>query len=505
MQLPDSTVTKYQYEILGTEGSTHRISEVDEPDNRILRNTYDAAGRVVQQISTTGFNGITLASTATFDYSVFGQTTFRDANNNPTIYQYDANGRITQTTDPLVRTIMQVWYNNTGNGAYPNSLQQITDKRGLITTYQYDAQGNITNTQISGDLVGDGSSKTATTTATYNSLNLPLTVTDASGITTSYSYSDPSPNHKYLPTQIATSKSGTTLRTDLLTYIDQGSSAVFSNGLLATKTVASGSPDQAVTTYSYNSAGFLTQQTAQTGTADPNVVTNFTYTPRGELATVTDGDGRSTTYTYDGMSRPLTKVVKDENGNILGTWTMAYDGNGDLSQTSGPQTSPANIVQRYYDGAGNLAEEIAARSQASQNGAGVVPSPTYAITDYVYDFAGNPVWEMDPLGNETTMSYDADNQLVAKSTYQGSSSGSAPLRTESYTYEPGGKAATYTNPLGGLTRYLYTSTGQPRDQQNPDGSELKWTYYTDGRLNQEIMRNGSAWTTVYDDVLLIAH
>jgi len=120
------------------------------------------------------------------------------------------------------------------------------------------------------------------------------------------------------------------LRTDLLTYTARSDANGFSKGLLETKTVASGSPDQAVTTYDYNSAGLVTRQTARTGTSDPDVVTNFTYTTRGELDTATDADGRLTKYTYDAMSRPLTKVVKDEQGNILGSWTTTYTETGEV-------------------------------------------------------------------------------------------------------------------------------------------------------------------------------
>lgn len=97
---------------------------------------------------------------------------------------------------------------------------------------------------------------------------------------------------------------------------------------------------------------FVTQQTVQTGTADPDVVTNFTYTNRGELWTATDADGRSTKYTYDGMSRPLTKVVKDEHGATLGTWTTTYTGAGDVDTVVGPRTGTTDSVKRTYDSAG---------------------------------------------------------------------------------------------------------------------------------------------------------
>jgi RHS repeat-associated protein len=493
VELPDSSVVSYQYEAYSDSYSDHRIAQVTKPDNRILQNTYDELGRVLQQSATVGniVSGI-LPVTATFDYSVPGQTTAKDANNNSTVYQYNANNLITKITDPLGHSITQTWYTATGAGAYINSLQSVTDKRGLVTNYQYDAQGNNTETDVIGNLTGDLTAGTATAKSTYNSLNLPLTVTNGSGITTSYTYD---PIYKYLPATSATSigVNSPPSRIDNISY----TSTAYAKGLLASKTVAVGSPDATTTSYSYDPAGFLLQQVSHTGTGDPDVVTNFTYNTHGELVTATDGDGRTTTYAYDGkngdgMSRPISKVVTDENGNIIGSWTLSYDGNGDLSTTTGPRTAPAiNTVQRTYDGAGNLEEEVVALSHAKPDGSGVTPRD-YAITDYGYDFANNLVMEVDPNGNETTMTYDPNGQMLSKET--------AGLRTESYTYEPGGNVATYTNPLGGVTNYYYTDTGQLSEQDNPDGSVLKWRYQTDSRLQQEILRNGSVWTTTYDDV-----
>jgi len=486
--LSHGAVFQYQYVQFG-----HLLAQVTKPGNQILKNIYDDRGRVIQQFATVDqANPTSLVLNATFDYnSVSNQTTIRDAYNNPTVYQYTSGGLITNITDPLGQSISQVWYNDTNSatGAYANSLQSITDQRGLVTTYKYDAQGNTVETKITGDLDGDQSTtESATTTAVYNSRNLPTTVTDASGIITTFSYTDS--NYLYLPTQIVTSKNNTTLRTDKLEYTAQTGSA-FSKGLLSRKTVALGSPDQAVTEYAYSPAGFMTQQTSYTGTSDPNVVTTFAYNARGELTTATDADGRSTTYTYDGMSRPLTRVVKDETGSTLGSWTMTYTGNGELSQTTGPRSAPANSTQRTYDGAGRLMEEDVARSLAKADGSGVTTAPV-AATDYVHDFFGNLVLMIDPLGNETTMSYDAIGQLRTKAT--------ANLRTESFQYEPGGKVSRYTNPLGGVTNSYYTATGQLRRQENPDGSVLESRYYTDGRLQKQILRNGSYWTTVYNDI-----
>jgi RHS repeat-associated protein len=493
VQMSDGQNYSYQYGADATGASNHLIIEENKPDGRILQNVYDSSGRVVQQYSTVG-QGLIPVVSATFDYSVPGQTTVKDALGNPTVYQYSGT-LITQITDPLGQKITQTWFtsSNPVTGAYQNSLQRVTDKRGLVTTYLYDGFGNISQTEITGDLEGNGGSETVVTTATFNRLDEPVSVTDASGITTTYSYGDG--NYPYLPTQIVTSKGGVTIRSDQLTYTAQRDAVnpmtLFSAGLLAQKTTASGSPYQAITQYAYNTAGFLIQKTDRTGTSDPDVITTFTYSARGELASVTDGDGRSTSYTYDPMSRPLTKVVTDETGKVLAAWTTTYDGSGEPNQVVGPRTAPASSVQWIYDGAGRVQQETDSRMQVTSNGGGVTGASA-ATTTNVHDAFGNLVSQTDPMGNVTTFTHDANGQLLSRTT--------AGLRTESFQYEPGGNVSSYTNPLGGVTLKSYTTTGKLCRQQNPNGSVMQWLYYVDGRPQEEILRNGSYWLVTYNDI-----
>ncbi|MBW8780720.1 MAG: hypothetical protein JF599_02365 [Verrucomicrobia bacterium] len=506
VQLPDGATIAYQYGTDSTGASNHLITQETKPDGRILQNTYDSLSRVTQQKATADVTQPTVpVVNATFDYSVANQTTVKDAYNNATVYHY-AGSMITSIVDPLNHTTTKTWYatTNSSTGAYLNSLQSETDARGLVTTYKYDAQGNIIETKLTGDLDGDPSTttETATTTAVYNTLNLPTSVTDASGITTTFTYGDA--NYPYQPTQIVTSKAGTTLRTDQLDYTlrtatDANNVTTFAKGLLLRKTVALGSVDQAVIEYDYNSTGFLTTETRYTGTTDSNGVTTFTPTSRREILTATDGDGRSTTYTYDAMSRPLTRTVKDETNAVLGVSTTSYTANGEVYQTTGMRTGPADTVTRTYDTMGRPQQEVATRSEAKSDGSGV-QAATSATTSYIHDLFGNLTQVTDPRGNATGFDYDAVGQLLHKKAYSGATTTGTPLRTEGYTYEPGGKVQAYTNPLGGMTTLYYTFTGKPRRQENPDGSVLEWRYYTDGRLQKEILRNGSYWLTAYDDV-----
>jgi hypothetical protein len=77
--------------------------------------------------------------------------------------------------------------------------------------------------------------------------------------------------------------------------------------------------------------------------------------------------------------------------------------------------------------------------------------------------------------------------------------GSTLLSTEGFSYEVGGLVQSYTNALGGVTTIHYTSTGQPEFRQNADGSTNGWTYFLDGRIQNEFQGNGADWQTTYND------
>jgi RHS repeat-associated protein len=479
------------------------IVKVTKPDGRVLENTYDTFRRVIAQKATVGVAGA-LVTNATFDYTVPNQTTVKDAFNYTTIYTH-ANGHVTSILDPKGNHTTKTWYSDTNLalGTLARALASVTDARGLLTEYKYDAQGNVVETKITGDLDGDPATlETNLTTALYNSLDLPVSTTDASGLTTEFLYEDT--DYPTLPTTLTTKKAGVTLRIDKLEYTEKSSGAITSRGLLRKITRAFGTAYEAVTLYDYDATGFRISETHPTGTADPDVVVTYAPTARREVLSSTDAEGRSTFYTYDGQSRPLIQTVKAEDGSTLAVSSTTYNANGEPSRVDGPRSAPEDWVEHDYDGAGRPKEDRLYRTQAKADGSGVsAPSApdTYAKVTYQHDYFGNLTRTVDPRGNATAFIYDEIGQLLTRKAFAGTDTvNGTPLRTESFTYEPGGKVATYTNPLGGLTTTFYTAAGQPRRQENPDGSVQEWRYLPDGRLYREFLRDQSYWQTTYDDV-----
>jgi YD repeat-containing protein len=155
-----------------------------------------------------------------------------------------------------------------------------------------------------------------------------------------------------------------------------------------------------VTTNVYDALGRPTQVINAAVQAAP--LLQQAYTPNGKLASLTDANGNTTNFAYDGFDRPSTTTYPggstetftyDPNGNVLtrktranATITFSYDTLNRLAIKAPP--SPASVVGYRYDLMGRLIS-------ASTGGAAIaVVPPTgnsvqYA-TSYGYDALNRP-------------------------------------------------------------------------------------------------------------------
>lgn len=517
--LPDATGIGYDYEHATKTVnnkpeiySKHLIIRERKPEGRILENAYDASRRVTQQKATVGTNMVPVVN-ATFTYThtqnadktITGNTKVKDAYNRETTYEY-VSSQITKITDPLNQVISQQWYaaNDNSPGAYPRSLKQRVDKRGLISNFVYDTSGNLVTQTQNGDLTGDSVSDTATTTHTYNALNLPTLSIDPVGNRIATFYEDAT--HPRLPTRIEKRSSNNTLISQTVNeYYDVVSGNKQARGLLKKVKVAQGSPDEAVTEWTHDARGFPLTMTQFTGTGDTNVVTNFVYNGRGEEIERRDAASRKIISAYDDIGRKVWEERRNEAGALLGWQYNYFNGNGELEWSDGPRYNPEDYIWHKYDGAGRPKEEIRWRSVAKADGSGVeasVGDNLYATTFFTHNLFGDLTEIRDPRGNSTVMTYDDIGQLLTRKFYEGGSNGTL-LAQETFTREPGGEVANYTNPLGGLTKKFYTVAGQLRRQENPDGTILEWRYQLDGRVTREPVNHNTYYDIAYDDVARI--
>ena len=526
--LPDQSQINYVYQhktqavtnnlvVTQVPYSTHLIVQEIKPERREVDNQYDSQRRVTNQLATVG-QDLALIRSASFAYNnnfvltnaltntITGSTIVTDVNGNPSRYDY-STGLMTNIVDQLQQTVQQVWYpNNATAPGYPRSLWKSKDKRGLWTVFQYDSSGNITNKTLIGDLTGAGNTnELAVTTASYNTNNLLLQITDPATNTTQYVYD---PVFAFLPQQMIQLSGGIPVSTNWMIYgnvtnvLVNGTLTVTNSafGLMQRLVRAYGTADAATNDFIYDGRGTVVQEIKYTGTSDPNLVLNDVYDNGNQLVQQTDAANRSKQYFHDPLNRPIGKESYDEAGNIVEWNYNYYNDNGDLVWEDGPRFNPEDYIWHDYDGAGRQIQAIHWRSRAKADGSGVEAETgdnLYATTFYFYDTFGNATNVIDPRQNRVAMRYDAIGQMQQKLYYN---TNNTLLRTEGYSYEPGGLPATATNALGGVTTTLYTDTGKPETQINPDGTTNQWRYYLDGRLAQEIQPNGAYWQYLYDDV-----
>ncbi len=528
--------------------SDHLIDRILKPEGRTLVNTYDDERRVVSQESTVGENGELLRiATYAYDHTtaspnpITGSTKVYDVFNDPaanpganyTLYEY-TDGLITKIEDTLGQEILTDWFmpgEEAKTGYFPRSIEQRTNKRGVVTNYQYDSRGNPVQVQQIGEFTGDGVLDQRTSQTVYNDQDLPVVQTgpletpEEDRLSTVYGYHSGA-DQEYLPWFTLYFKGGNIdgeaiangllLSLDSYQYESVTDGDRFANGLL--ERVVSGADiylaNGSVIEYENNAWGFpvssiayanpTTSGGAVSADQDNDIVTTFEVNRRGEVVKVIDQSGNETRFTYDDMGRQLTEdhfFASDPVKSVASSRTY-YNQNGEVSWVDGPRKEVQDYVQNIYDHAGRLSSQITWLSEASPDGSGVETAPYseyylgQAITQYRYDGFGNLLQTKDPNGNYSLMEYDSIGQVTRIEHYDGGTE--QLMHFDEFEYEPGGEV-TRTFSQGGLVAEAsYNDDGALIWAKSPAGSVMKKEYYLDGRLRKEILPNKAYWLTYYN-------
>lgn len=416
-------------------------------------------------------------------------------------YQYDANGNLTQITDPLGHVTNQSYdalnrlrqklqpAPSTG-GSRPaihysydglDQLVSVTDPRNLTTAYTVDGLGNQTAL---------ASPDTGTTTKTYDEAGNLKTSTDAKGQTTSYQY------------DVLNRITG-------ITYAD-GNTASFNydqgpNGIGRLTQIVDNSGN---IQYAHDKHGRIVGETRTIDNAA--YVTGYSYDSAGRLASMTYPGGRTVTYSRDAMGRisqidttkdgatqtlvsqatyhPLHGVKAFLNGaNVMVTRSIDLDG-----RTIG-YTLASSMQAVVYDAASrinNITDTVnVAASQTygydnldrlvSYSGSGGSQSLSYdavgnrssqtigtAVNTYSYHASANRLTQISG-GSNKTYQYDANGST----TNNGSSQ---------FSYDARGRLVSATTAQG-VVQYRINALGQ-RVQKTVAGVSTVFHYDTNGRL-----------------------
>lgn len=356
----DGSIIRTYYDVLGRAISVVRnlsgqdvdvdtppAFDPDYPDRNIRIDTvYDANGRVVQQIDTSGLTTVTC---------------------------YDGLSRVVQTiVNPTVAEPCE-----------PYTPSTVPDE-DVITSFAYDAAGNQVSTQdadgnerfIEYDalnrLIGESDPSNNLTTYSYDGLGNLITKTDSKNITTKYEYNA----LNSLTAVVENYKSGyssdnqTNVRTEY-TYDVHGNRLTIRNGRGYTTTftyddlgrlISEADPLNHTTAYQYDAAGNRVELTDALDATTyyeydglnrlvdidypaPDADVTFTYDAAGNRTAMTDGLG-TTAWDFDALNRPVEITDPFEN-----TVRYGYDGGGKRTSLTYPDTSE---VAYTYDGLGRL-------------------------------------------------------------------------------------------------------------------------------------------------------
>lgn len=520
-----------------------------------------------------------------------------DAMGRTTNYTYNGDEELTasqELTSSGTGRMTAYSYDPAGNLAQTDvSDDPVTTANQTITSYTYDAASRLAS-MVAG-AVPSGASGSAypnrTTSYTYDADNqvTSRTVTGVNGpATTHYAYN----SADEMTSQSVVNGSTSDITTWTYDQLGQQVSMTTPDG-----NASGATPANYTTSYAYDQAGNLDQVTgppvatvsydAQTP-ATTRPVTSYGYDTFGGQTQVADPDGNTTTTAYDGGGRVLsvtrpsytppgssssaitavTKYGYDENGNLTSvtdpagnTTSYAYDALGDATSQTDPQLSgqsAAGVWNYTYDSDGeqlSATSPAGAQTQATYDAFGDQATTTQAIrmpsgtqydtTAYTYDYLGDPLTTTTPDGVATTGTYDSLGELTSTADVYGDTTsyaynyagqlaevinpdgtstdyghdgngnqtsvtdygvsaqqGELPpvLASQTMTYDPSGNLASSTDPDGHTTTYAYNADGEPTSQTQPVSSSAADTtsYGYDRAGNQTSVTGGrgnTTWTT----------
>jgi len=243
-------------------------------------------------------------------------------------------------------------------------------------------------------------------------------------------------------------------------------------------------------------SGRLTSLTASSG---PSIA--IAYNAAGLISTVTDSQGRVTTYTYDALNQYML-AVKGFNGQ---TTSYTYNnpiliGGSSIPNSYGALLSitfPGGTHQYFtYDGEGRLAStyndgNAQPQSFAYALGEVSVTDGTNDTSHLSYNEQGLVVKSIDPLGNVILNTYDGSFNLTSVTNALGQS--------ETYTYNAAGEVTSSTDFLGSTTHFTYSGPFKDlASMTDTNENTTSYTYSSAGDLLSTTYANGSSQSSTYD-------
>ncbi len=518
----DGSGLDYQY---ADPSDIHNLTEKRNKLGHLINTwAYDVEDRVIEQFSVLG-RGVNISYVTDTEIAV---TDAYGITRNYMLAPIGHRKRVISMTG-----VPQAPYSDTNavRWAYDSEMRltELESPGGTVTQYlDYDERGNAGTV-----ILASGTPEERRITYTYHpTMNRPLTVTEPSVLgggnrLTIWDYDD---DYDTIPNENPTGK--------LSRLVEQGFTA---------DPEGSTSPFEYVTTYHYNDKGqVVAVDGPRPGTDD---TTSFTYdTSSGDLLTlnlpitgttafsdydgagrpgrVTDVNGQSTSFEYDGKGRvTVIRNVTDGSSTTISynaagdpeavtdpdQVTRYFDYDADYGRLSAIRDQEGNVMAYCYDAQGNRIELSKYHSTGNRSfikrwdyNHPDIPGKLYreiqadnSFTEYAYDGEGNITAVIDPNGNTTHYGYDLFNRLTSV-TQPGAI-------ITAYTYDLHGNLISVRDAQGHETTYQYDDQGRLTYTNSPDTGTASYLYDEASNLRTKTDAKGVSVTYDYDSLNRLTH
>lgn len=353
----------------------------------------------------------------------------------------------------------------TMSGSYSVALGDLNldGRLDIVATDTYNSVTGTYNNQVKVRLNTTGTTQ-ATRQYTYDPVFNQLTsMTDELGRKTIYQI-DPNNGNRLSTTQVVGSVGGSDDVVTTYTYTPRG--------LVDTET----NPLGQKTDYDYDSLGRLIKITYAIGTPD-EAIQRFEYDDAGNQTASIDENGNRTEYQYDAMNRLVKVIEADPDGTGPASkpvTSYTYDAAGNMVSMTDPKN---NTTQYKLDGMNRLIEITDAANGTTKN---------------TYDSVGNLISVIDELGHETKYKYDSRNRLTQITDPEGN--------VTLYGYDLDNNRTSIIDPKSNLSLFIYDSRSRLIKKIDPKGNVTSYEYDLADNLIASTDRNGNRTEFKYDDL-----
>lgn len=241
----------------------------------------------------------------------------------------------------------------------------------------------------------------------------------------------------------------------------------------------------------------------------------YGYSPAGDLSSVTDSQGNTGRFEYDGdhnltrdvdpAGQPSRRVEYDADGRIsriidpFGNATsvdVSADGREEI--TVSPDGRLTTITTRDERGNPTRIDKVSdgqtrtMRAEFDADDNEVRSTDALGnVTTRAFDVEGNLTSETNPRGETTRYAYDAENRVTAVTTPDG--------KTTQLTRDAEGAITASTDPLGNVERYEYDDRGNQTAVIDPIGRTTRTTYSETGNVTTITEPDGARTTMTHDE------